>query len=98
MADPKPPATLPELLTAIYGPVRADALVSEVKAAFEGRAILENWLAIYCNAATHIQGATEFDRGVEEGKRRVWLELAALRRLRPSDFPKIKTGENFLDD
>jgi hypothetical protein len=97
MAETKVPATLPELLVTIYGPARADALVAEAKAAFEGRHILENWLAIYCNAATHIQGATEFERGVEEGKRRVWLELAALRSLRPSDFPKIKTGESFLD-
>jgi hypothetical protein len=90
--------SVPDLLTTIYGPVRAADLVSEAKAAFEGRHILENWFAIYCNAATHIQGQSEFERGVEEGKRRVWLELAAIRRLRPTDFPSIATGANILDD
>lgn len=96
MAD-KVPSSLPELLVTIYGPARADALVAEAKAAFDGRPVLENWFALYCNAATHIKGESEFERGVEEGKRRVWLELAAIRRLRPSDFPSMATGEKFLD-
>lgn len=97
MSD-KAPESLPALLVKLYGPERATALVAEAKAAFDGRHILENYLAILCNAAGPIDGKTEFHRGVEEGKRRVWLELAALRRLRPSDFPSIATGDKFLDD
>lgn len=90
--------SLPDVLSTLYGPERATELVSEAKAAFDGRHVLENWFAIFCNAAGPVQGATEFDRGVEEGKRRVWLELAAIRRLRPSDFQPIATGEKFLND
>ena len=90
--------SLPDILTTLYGAERGAELVSEAKAAFDGRHVLENWFAIFCNAAGPVQGVTEFDRGVEEGKRRVWLELAAIRRLRPSDFQTIATGENFLDD
>lgn len=90
--------TQAEFLAKIYGPARAHDLVAEANAAFEGRHVLENWFALFCNAAGPVQGQTEFDRGVEEGKRRVWLELAAIRRLRPSDFPPIATGEKILND
>lgn len=87
-----------DFLTTLYGPSRAVELTNEARDAFQGRELLANYLAIFCNAAGPVQGVTEFDRGVEEGKRRVWLEIAALQRLRPSDFPKIATGERFLTD
>lgn len=87
-----------DFLATLYGPSRAIEVTEEAREAFQGRELLENYLAIFCNAAGPIQGATDFDRGVEEGKRRVWLEIAALQRLRPSDFPKIATGERFLKD
>jgi hypothetical protein len=50
-------------------------------------------LAVFCNASSPIQGATEFDRGVEEGKRRVWLHIARAAGLKPSDFLSLSLGE-----
>jgi hypothetical protein len=62
-------------------------------AAFDQHRLLEADLAIFCNAGAPINGATEFDRGVEEGKRRVWLHIARMRGLRPEDFVTIADGE-----
>lgn len=53
-------------------------------------------LAVFCNASAPIQGATEFDRGVEEGKRRVWLHIARIANLRPEDFIPIANGQRSI--
>lgn len=50
-------------------------------------------LAVFCNAASPITGANEFERGVEEGKRRVWLHIARISNLRAEDFIPISNGE-----
>lgn len=96
--NPDHVGTLPELLSRLYGPAKASRLATESKDAFAGRELFENYLAIFCNVAGEISGDTEFDRGVEEGKRRVWLEIARLRRLRPSDFQTIANGENLYNE
>ena len=63
------------------------------RAAFDQHRLLEADLAVFCNAGAPITGASEFDRGVEEGKRRVWLHIARMRGLRPEDFVSIADGE-----
>ena len=50
-------------------------------------------LALFCNAAAPIEGNGEFDRGVEEGKRRVWLHVARMCGLDATDFVSIADGE-----
>ena len=55
--------------------------------------LLETDLAIFCNAGAPIDGRDEFERGVEEGKRRVWLHIARMRGLKPEDFVNIADGE-----
>jgi hypothetical protein len=42
-------------------------------------------------------GASEFDRGVEEGKRRVWLHVARMAGLKASDFVSIADGKDLHD-
>lgn len=73
---------------------RSSDVAHAYRAAFAGRSLLEADLAIFCNAGAPITGATEFDRGVEEGKRRVWLHIARMRGLKPEDFVLIADGEH----
>ena len=87
--------TMTSLLTTIatlWGRRSAD-VAHAYRAAFAGRPLLEADLAIFCNAGAPIEGASEFDRGVEEGKRRVWLHIARMRGLKPEDFVSIADGE-----
>ena len=87
--------TLPELVLALWGRRRAPELVDEYRLALAGRDLLVRDLAMFCNAAAPIQGQTEFDRGVEEGKRRVWLHITRMSGLKPSDFVIIADGGKF---
>jgi hypothetical protein len=72
---------------------RSPDVAHAYRAAFAAHPLLETDLAIFCNAGAPITGATEFDRGVEEGKRRVWLHIARMRGLKPEDFVSIADGE-----
>jgi hypothetical protein len=72
---------------------RSSDVARAYAAAFDQHRLLEADLAIFCNAGAPITGATEFDRGVEEGKRRVWLHIARMRGLKPEDFVSIADGE-----
>ena len=84
--------TLLTLLRKLWGK-RADAVARDYTRAFAAHPLLETDLAIFCNAGAPITGKTEFDRGVEEGKRRVWLHIARVRRLSQNDFVAIADGE-----
>jgi hypothetical protein len=79
-------------IAALWGR-RAKDVACAYGAAFDQDRLLEADLAIFCNAGAPIMGATEFDRGVEEGKRRVWLHIARMRGLKPEDFVSIADGE-----
>jgi hypothetical protein len=85
--------SLRHVLIALWGR-RSAEVARAYAAAFAGRPLLEADLAVFCNAGAPIAGATEFDRGVEEGKRRVWLHIGRMRRLKPEDFVAIADGEN----
>ena len=78
-------ATLPHLLTLLWGR-RSPAVASAYREAFGADSLLRRDLAIFCNAAAPIAGQSDFERGVEEGKRRVWLHLARLSGLEPHEI------------
>ena len=84
--------TLPEIVLTLWGRTRAARVADEYRIAFQGRDLLMRDLAMFCNAAAPIAGAGEFERGVEEGKRRVWLHVMRMRGLQASDFVKIADG------
>ena len=79
-------------IAALWGR-RANGVAHAYATALAAHPLLEADLAIFCNAGAPITGATEFDRGVEEGKRRVWLHIARVRGLKPEDFVLIADGE-----
>lgn len=84
--------TLIKTIATLWGR-RSPDVARSYAAAFAQHPLLETDLAIFCNAGAPITGATEFDRGVEEGKRRVWLHIARMRGLKPEDFVSIADGE-----
>ena len=88
--------TLPHLLALLWGR-QAQAVAADYRAAFGHDSLLRRDLAMFCNAAAPIEGHSEFGRGVEEGKRRVWLHIARLSALNPNDFVSISDGENRND-
>jgi hypothetical protein len=88
--------TLPDLVVTLWGRRRAPQVVGEYRQALTGRALLLRDLAMFCNAAAPIQGGAEFDRGVEEGKRRVWLHITRMCGLEPADFVAIADGQSRL--
>lgn len=85
--------TLPELVATLWGKKRAQAVAMEYRVAFSGHDLLMRDLAMFCNAAAPVQGVSEFDRGVEEGKRRVWLHIARMVELKPEDFAAVADGK-----
>ena len=85
--------TLTQIVEALWGKKRAKAVTDEYKMAFDGRHLLVRDLAMFCNAAAPIGGGAEFDRGVEEGKRRVWLHITRMCGIRPEDFVTIADGK-----
>jgi len=85
--------TLPELVVTLWGRRQAPQVVGEYRQALTGRDLLLRDLAMFCNAAAPILGGVEFDRGVEEGKRRVWLHITRMCGLEPSDFVAVADGE-----
>lgn len=87
-------ASLPEIVVALWGKHRAPQIAMEYRQSFNGRDLLLRDLAMFCNAGAPIAGANEFDRGVEEGKRRVWLHITRMCGLQPSDFVSIADGRN----
>ena len=72
---------------------RANATAQAYAQAFAQHRLLEADLAIFCNVGAPIKGSNDFERGVEEGKRRVWLHIARMRGLKPEDFIAIADGE-----
>ena len=86
-------ATLPHLLTLLWGR-RSPSVASAYREAFGHDSLLRRDLAMFCNVAAPISGASGFERGVEEGKRRVWLHIARLSALNPEDFVSISDGEH----
>ena len=89
--------TLPDMILALWGRKRARQVAEQYRIALQGRDLLVRDLAMFCNAAAPVAGANEFERGVEEGKRRVWLHITRMCGLRPSDFVTIADGERFDD-
>jgi hypothetical protein len=89
--------TLPQIVLALWGRKRAVQVADEYRNALQGRDLLVRDLAMFCNAAAPLTGATEFDRGVEEGKRRVWLHVTRMCGLKPTDFVTIADGEQMND-
>lgn len=83
---------LPDTLKALWGD-RAPLVAEEYAEVLKNFTLVATDLAAFCNAAAPITGATEFDRGVEEGKRRVWLHMARVAELQHQDFIKITNGD-----
>jgi hypothetical protein len=81
--------TLPDLLSLLWGRRQAPRVAAAYRDACAAHPLFLRDLAVFCNAAAPITGASEFDRGIEEGKRRVWLHVARLAALEPDDFPSI---------
>jgi hypothetical protein len=81
------------MVRALWGR-KAWPVALEYRQTLDGRDLVMRDLAMFCNAASPILGATEFDRGVEEGKRRVWLHIARMRGLKPSDFVTIQDSND----
>ena len=86
--------TLPEIVVALWGRARAPKVVDEYRQALQRRDLLMRDLAMFCNAAAPITAPNEFERGVEEGKRRVWLHITRMCGLESSDFVTIADGGN----
>jgi hypothetical protein len=84
--------SLPDTLLALWGD-RAPLVAEEYSESLKTFHLMATDIAAFCNAAAPIMGATEFDRGVEEGKRRVWLHMARVAGLQHQDFIKISNGE-----
>lgn len=84
--------TLTQSVAILWGR-RANTVVHSYRAAFDQHRLLEADLAMFCNVGAPISGVGEFERGVEEGKRRVWLHIARMRGLKPEDFVSIADGE-----
>lgn len=83
--------SLPQLVRGLWGK-RAPNVVQQYREAFDERPLVEADLAAFCNAGSPITGTSEFERGVEEGKRRVWLHIARMRGLTYRDFVPIADG------
>ena len=88
--------SLIDLLRGMWGN-RAPLVAEEYRAIVKHNDLFTTDIALFCNAAAPIQGATEFDRGVEEGKRRVWLHLARMASLTNADFVPIANGERVIN-
>lgn len=84
--------TLPHLLTLLWGR-QSHHVAAAYRSTFTRDSVLTRDLAMFCNAAAPIDGTDSFERGVEEGKRRVWLHIARLSALQPEDFVSISDGE-----
>jgi hypothetical protein len=84
--------SLPEQVMRLWGWPRAAKVTDEYRIAFERNHLVLRDVAMFCNAAAPIKGATEFDRGVEEGKRRVWLHVARMCGLEHGDFVGVADG------
>ena len=84
---------LPRIVLTLWGRHRAALVAEQYRTACQGRELFVRDLAAFCNAAAPIVGANEFDRGVEEGKRRVWLHVARMCGLDATDFVTIADGE-----
>jgi len=89
-----PILSLPQKIMMLWGWPEAASVVDEYKMAFTNRDRVVRDLALFCNAAAPIEGTSEFDRGVEEGKRRVWLHIARMRGIEHTDFIPIADGIN----
>lgn len=85
--------TLPHLVSLLWGQ-RSHEVATAYRSAFARDSVLTRDLAMFCNVAAPISGASGFERGVEEGKRRVWLHIARLSALNPEDFVSISDGEH----
>lgn len=82
---------LPKIVEALWGR-KARGVAAQYQDAFDHRELVKTDLAMFCNAAAPIDGANEFERGVAEGKRRVWLHIARMCGLTSDDFVAIADG------
>jgi len=83
---------LTDMVLLLWGRAQAPKVADEYRLALAGRDLLIRDLAMFCNAAAPIAAPSEFERGVEEGKRRVWLHVARMCGLKASDFVTIADG------
>lgn len=84
--------TLPQQLVTLYGESRAKLVLAEYKLLFAKAELVKTDLASFCNAAGENAGSSEFERGIEEGKRRVWLHIARILGLTADDFVAYADG------
>jgi hypothetical protein len=89
--------SIPLMLQTLWGNSQAPRVAAEYRDACTLRPLFLRDLAMFCNAAAPVMGASEFDRGVEEGKRRVWLHVARMAGLKASDFVSIADGKDLHD-
>lgn len=85
--------TLPDILERTWGKQRAPVVVTEYQRAFQGNTLMRADLALFCGVGNPNEASTDFERGANEGKRRVWLHIARLCGLRPEDFTALADGE-----
>lgn len=87
---------LHELVFRMWGG-KSIRVVHEYQQAFDGRPLLERDLAVFCGIASANRGASDFDRGVAEGMRRVFLHIERMRRLTGRDFVALTDGDREHD-
>lgn len=84
--------TTPEILAILWGTQKGLRVAQDYSSVWNSHPDALADLAVFCNSCAPIQGATEFERGVEEGKRRVWLHIAFAAQLGPADFLSLSLG------
>ena len=85
--------SLPRLVESLWGRGPAARIAETYRIVCRDHPALIRDIAMFCNAAAPIDGGSGFARGVEEGKRRVWLHIARMRGLKSEDFVNIADGE-----
>jgi hypothetical protein len=89
--------SLPDLLSLLWGRPAGRRVAQDYRALCSNHPLFLRDLAVFCNAAAPITGTSGFERGIEEGKRRVWLHIARLAALQPQDFVEITDRETTHD-
>ncbi len=89
--------SLPDLLSLLWGRPTARRVADDYRAMCSNHPLFLRDIAVFCNATAPINGACGFERGIEEGKRRVWLHIARLAALQPHDFVEITDRETTHD-
>lgn len=83
---------LSRVVASLWGK-RAWAVAKEYRDAFQGRDLLLADLAMRCNVAAVEPANDPIALARAEGRREVFLHIARMSKLQPSDFVSIADGE-----